>query len=81
MQRAKTSALIFGVPTMIERISEFVSLSPGDVIMTVTPEGVGAFRDPPLWLRHGDRVRAAVVGVGVLENRVATEVRVGLELG
>jgi acylpyruvate hydrolase len=73
MQRANTSALIFDVPTIIERVSEFVTLGPGDVILTGTPEGVGDFRDPPVRLQPGDLLRAEVIGVGVLENRVVSE--------
>jgi 2,4-didehydro-3-deoxy-L-rhamnonate hydrolase len=73
MQRSSTDLQIFDVPTVIECISEFVPLEPGDVILTGTPDGVGHFRDPPVYLASGDRLRAEVEGVGVLENEVVAE--------
>jgi len=48
-----------------------MTLEPGDLIATGTPAGVGAFRDPPVFLRAGDVVRCQVDGVATLENPVA----------
>jgi 2-keto-4-pentenoate hydratase/2-oxohepta-3-ene-1,7-dioic acid hydratase in catechol pathway len=63
--------MIFPVPALISYLSRFVTLEPGDVIATGTPAGVGAFRDPPRWLRPGDRLRMEVERVGVLEHSIA----------
>jgi acylpyruvate hydrolase len=73
MQRASTASMIFDVPTIVARVSEFVTLQPGDVILTGTPDGVGDFRDPPVRLHDGDVLCTEVVGVGRLQNRVVSE--------
>jgi 2-keto-4-pentenoate hydratase/2-oxohepta-3-ene-1,7-dioic acid hydratase in catechol pathway len=70
MQRGHTSAMIFPVDRLIEYISRFVTLEPGDVIATGTPAGVGAFRKPPVWLAPGDRIRIEISGLGVLEHSI-----------
>jgi 2-keto-4-pentenoate hydratase/2-oxohepta-3-ene-1,7-dioic acid hydratase in catechol pathway len=70
MQEASTSQLIFDVPTLIEFVSQAITLEPGDLICTGTPSGVGAFRDPPRFLAHGDEVVVEVERVGVLRNPV-----------
>jgi 2-keto-4-pentenoate hydratase/2-oxohepta-3-ene-1,7-dioic acid hydratase in catechol pathway len=69
-QRARTSQLIFDIPTLIETCSRGITLYPGDVIATGTPAGVGMGMDPPRWLRAGDRVTIEVEGLGTLENPV-----------
>lgn len=66
-----TAHLIFGFDRLIEYISQFSRLMPGDVILTGTPTGAGARFDPPRYLRSGDRLRIAVSGLGALENPVA----------
>jgi 2-keto-4-pentenoate hydratase/2-oxohepta-3-ene-1,7-dioic acid hydratase in catechol pathway len=48
-----------------------MTLEPGDVIATGTPAGSGAFRDPPLWLKSGDRLRIEIPRIGVLEHGIA----------
>ncbi len=63
-QSARTSDMVFGVATIAEFVTEFMTLLPGDVIMTGTPEGVGR-------LAPGDVVEVGVEGVGVLRNEVA----------
>ncbi len=63
--------LIFDIPTLIECISSYITLEPGDVIATGTPVGVGIGFKPPVFLKPGDVVRVAVEGIGVLENPVA----------
>ncbi|HLB61899.1 MAG TPA: fumarylacetoacetate hydrolase family protein [Actinomycetota bacterium] len=64
VQSATTADMVFGVATLLEFITEFMTLLPGDVIMTGTPEGVGR-------LAAGDRVEVEVDGIGVLANTVA----------
>jgi 2-keto-4-pentenoate hydratase/2-oxohepta-3-ene-1,7-dioic acid hydratase in catechol pathway len=62
-QSASTSDMVFGVATIIEFVTAFMTLLPGDVIMTGTPEGVGK-------LEPGDRVEVVIDGIGVLMNPV-----------
>ena len=50
MQDANTATMIFDIPTLIEIITEVMTLLPGDVIVTGTPEGVGFARTPPVWM-------------------------------
>jgi 2-keto-4-pentenoate hydratase/2-oxohepta-3-ene-1,7-dioic acid hydratase in catechol pathway len=70
MQDGTTADMIWGIPALIEFISAAVTLDPGDVIATGTPSGVGVFRDPPVFLEPGDRVRCEVDGIGSVENPV-----------
>ncbi len=70
MQESSTSQLIHPIPKLIAHLSRAFTLEPGDVIATGTPSGVGAFRDPPRFLRDGDVVRIEVERVGMLENPV-----------
>jgi 2-keto-4-pentenoate hydratase/2-oxohepta-3-ene-1,7-dioic acid hydratase in catechol pathway len=72
-QSGLLSDLIFDIPTLINYISTFTELLPGDVISTGTPGGVGAARKPPIWLKDGDHVAVAISGVGRLENVVRDE--------
>lgn len=69
-QSASTRDMIHDVPALIEFISEAFVLEPGDVIATGTPAGVGVFRDPPVFLKSGDRVEASCEGIGILSNPV-----------
>lgn len=73
VQRGPLSDLIFDVPTIIEYVSTFTELVPGDVISTGTPHGVGLGRKPPLWMKAGDTVEVEVAGIGVLSNPVVAE--------
>ncbi|MDP2005561.1 MAG: fumarylacetoacetate hydrolase family protein [Rubrivivax sp.] len=68
-QDARTTDLIFDIPTLIETCSRGITLRPGDIIATGTPAGVGMGLSPPRWLQHGDVVRIEIDGIGVLENR------------
>jgi 2-keto-4-pentenoate hydratase/2-oxohepta-3-ene-1,7-dioic acid hydratase in catechol pathway len=68
-QDARTSQLIFDIPTLIETCSRGITLLPGDLIATGTAAGVGMGMKPPRWLGHGDRVRIAIDGLGEIENR------------
>ncbi len=73
MQRATTDMLIHSIPAQIAYISAFTPLSPGDVIVTGTPGGVGAKRTPPVWMKAGDVVEIEVDAIGVLRNTVQAE--------
>lgn len=68
VQSARTSAMYFDVPAIIAFCSRSFTLEPGDVIATGTPGGVGVFRDPPRFLRDGDRVAVEIERIGRLEN-------------
>lgn len=74
-QDANTDEFIFDIPTIIEHISEFVELEPGDIIPTGTPAGVGFKRTPPEFLRDGDVISVEVEGIGILTNPVRNEQR------
>jgi 2-keto-4-pentenoate hydratase/2-oxohepta-3-ene-1,7-dioic acid hydratase in catechol pathway len=65
--------LIFPIPRLIEYITTFTTLRPGDLIVTGTPGGVGAKRTPPLWMKASDTVEVEITGVGTLVNTVAAE--------
>jgi len=71
MQDSSTDQLIFGVPELIEFLSETITLEPGDVIATGTPPGVGFARKPPVFLRAGDEMIVEIEGIGALNNPVA----------
>jgi len=73
VQREGLDDLLFNIPELIEYISTFTELLPGDVIATGTPGGVGAFRTPPLWMKPGDVVEVEVEGIGTLKNTVNAE--------
>jgi 2-keto-4-pentenoate hydratase/2-oxohepta-3-ene-1,7-dioic acid hydratase in catechol pathway len=68
MQSSNTSKMIFGVAHLISYISQAITLQPGDVIATGTPEGVGVFRQPPVLLQPGDVFEVEVEGLGTLAN-------------
>jgi len=70
MQDGSTADMIFGIPELIAFISRHITLEPGDLIATGTPSGVGVFRDPPVFLEPGDRVRCEIEGIGSVENPV-----------
>ncbi|HEV2154681.1 fumarylacetoacetate hydrolase family protein [Bradyrhizobium sp.] len=73
MQEARIKQMIFDIPRQIEYCSTFTRLEPGDVIVSGTPGGVGARREPPLWMKPGDIVEIEVERLGVLRNVVADE--------
>jgi acylpyruvate hydrolase len=73
LQEASTAQMMFDVPTLIAQISTFVTLQPGDVILSGTPGGVGFRREPQVFLAPGDRVRVEIAGLGALENPVVAE--------
>ncbi|MBC7800726.1 MAG: fumarylacetoacetate hydrolase family protein [Gemmatimonadaceae bacterium] len=69
-QDASVTDLIFDIPTLIEAISLSMTLQPGDIIATGTPEGVGIGFKPPRFLADGDVVECAVAGIGHIRNTV-----------
>ena len=73
MQDSNTDQLIFGVPALIEFISQSITLEPGDVIATGTPAGVGFARKPPVFLQPGDQMEVLIEGMGGLGNPVVSE--------
>jgi 2-keto-4-pentenoate hydratase/2-oxohepta-3-ene-1,7-dioic acid hydratase in catechol pathway len=73
MQRATTEMMIFKIPRLINYISTFTELVPGDVIVTGTPGGVGSRRTPPVWMNPGDKVEIEVDKVGVLVNPIGED--------
>lgn len=70
VQSSNTREFIFDVATMIEYISQIVTLQPGDLIFTGTPHGVGMGRKPQLWMKAGDKVRCEIDELGAIENNV-----------
>jgi len=69
VQDSTTAQLIFDIPTLIEHLTKIVTLLPGDLIFTGTPPGVGAARNPPVFLQPGDDCRVEIEGIGTLVNR------------
>jgi 2-keto-4-pentenoate hydratase/2-oxohepta-3-ene-1,7-dioic acid hydratase in catechol pathway len=70
MQDGNTSDMIFDVPELLAFCSWNFTLRPGDVILTGTPPGVGAFRSPPIYLRQADAVDVEIEGIGRLSNTI-----------
>ncbi|NEA30721.1 fumarylacetoacetate hydrolase family protein [Streptomyces sp. SID13031] len=69
-QDGNSKHMLFGIPELIEDITSGITLEPGDVIATGSPQGVGAAQDPPQYLRPGDVVEARIEGIGALTNPV-----------
>ena len=74
-QSSTTANMIFSVAVTIESLSKGMTLEPGDMISTGTPEGVGLGRTPPEYLNDGDLVETEIEGIGVLKNRVVATSR------
>ena len=70
MQDGNTSAMLFDVPRLVSYISEFMTLQPGDVIATGTPDGVGRGKTPPRYLRVGEVIELGIDGLGVQRHRI-----------
>ena len=70
MQDGNTRDMLHDVPALVSFISQQITLEPGDLIATGTPSGVGVFRDPPVFLEPGDRVRCEIDGIGAVENPI-----------
>ncbi len=72
-QDASTRSMVFSVAQLIEVLSAGMTIEPGDILATGTPEGVAMGRTPPPWLRPGDVVEASIDGIGVLRNRIVAQ--------
>jgi 2-keto-4-pentenoate hydratase/2-oxohepta-3-ene-1,7-dioic acid hydratase in catechol pathway len=72
MQDSNTREMIFSIPEIIHFCSRHFTLTAGDIILTGTPQGVGAFRSPPSYLKDGDEVEVEIQGIGRLKNRCRT---------
>ena len=70
MQDSTTANMVFGVAEIVSFVSEAITLEPGDLILTGTPAGVGAFREPPVWLKSGDEISIEIEGIGSITNPV-----------
>lgn len=70
MQDSNTAQQIFGVRDVVSYVSQAITLVPGDLIITGTPAGVGAFRDPQVWLQPGDEITIEIDGLGAISNPV-----------
>jgi 2-keto-4-pentenoate hydratase/2-oxohepta-3-ene-1,7-dioic acid hydratase in catechol pathway len=70
MQDSSTSNMIFGVAEIVSFVSQAVTLEPDDLIITGTPAGVGAFREPRVWLKPGDEITIEIDGVGAITSPV-----------
>ena len=73
LQDANTADLIFDIATLVSVLSEAMTLEPGDLIITGTPGGVGALRNPPIWLKPGDECVVELEQLGRLVNPVVQE--------
>ena len=72
VQDSSTANMVFGVAEIVSFVSEAITLEPGDLIITGTPAGVGAFRRPPLWLQPGDEVTIEIDTLGSITNPVVS---------
>lgn len=73
MQHSGTDMMTHDVPALIAYCSTFTPLSPGDIIATGTPEGIGARRNPPVWMKRGDVLEVEISKIGTLRSRVVDE--------
>jgi 2-keto-4-pentenoate hydratase/2-oxohepta-3-ene-1,7-dioic acid hydratase in catechol pathway len=73
MQDHTTADMIFDVPALIESLSSTMTLRPGTVLLTGTPQGVGFARTPPVWMKPGDHVAVEIEKIGRLENPITAE--------
>ena len=73
LQDSNTRELIFGIPQLVEALSEVMTLEPGDIVSTGTPPGVGMARNPQRYMRPGDVVSITIQGLGTLTNPVVAE--------
>jgi acylpyruvate hydrolase len=71
MQESSTAKLIHSIPALIEYLSMLMTLEPGDIVATGTPEGVGSLRDPRVWLKPGDEVVVSSPQLGELRTTLA----------
>ncbi|EDV94404.1 GH19847 [Drosophila grimshawi] len=69
-QNGNTSNMIYKIDDVINRLTETITLLPGDIILTGTPKGVGMHRSPPEFLKAGDVIKTEIVGLGTMINNV-----------
>ena len=74
MQDAGVDLLIFDLPYIISYLSKLTTLQPGDVVATGSPEGSGAGRTPPLWMKGGDKLDVEISKIGTLSVDVVDEI-------
>lgn len=74
MQEASLSQLIFDIPTLISYISKAMPWQAGDVLVTGTPGGVGFKRNPPVYMKDGDKIEVEITDVGILTNTIKDEI-------
>jgi 2-keto-4-pentenoate hydratase/2-oxohepta-3-ene-1,7-dioic acid hydratase in catechol pathway len=70
MQEASTSDMIFSIPELVARLSQWMTLEPGDIVSTGTPSGVGSVRQPRVWLKPGDEIVIASPTLGELRTTI-----------
>lgn len=70
MQSSNTSNLVHRIPAIMTWVTKYLTLQPGDCVMTGTPSGVGVFRKPPVFMKPGDVIEMEIQGLGVLRNPV-----------
>lgn len=80
VQQASIDQMVFPVARLIAICSSFMTLKPGDVIVTGTPSGVGLARKPQLWMKHGDICEVEIEGIGTLINPIRDETALDLAL-
>jgi len=73
VQHSGTDKLIYSIPQIVSFCSDFTALSPGDIIATGTPEGVGHGRKPPLWMKPGDALEVEITGIGAWRATIVDE--------
>jgi 2-keto-4-pentenoate hydratase/2-oxohepta-3-ene-1,7-dioic acid hydratase in catechol pathway len=73
VQHSGTDKLIYSCQQIVSFCSDFTALSPGDIIATGTPEGVGHGRKPPLWMKPGDTLEVEITRIGVLRTTIVDE--------
>src|ERR1051325_5762495 len=71
MQSSNTAKMIFSVAYLVSYLSQGITLEPGDVIASGTPDGVGIFRKPPVWLKDGDVFEVRIEKLGTLRNPIS----------
>ena len=73
MQDGNTSDMIFSVYELVSHLSQGTTLEPGTILLTGTPEGIGYFRSPRVFLGDSDDIRIAIDGIGTLANKIEYE--------
>lgn len=71
MQEASTSDLVFSMPELLSKLSEWMTMEPGDIVSTGTPSGVGSVREPRVWLKPGDEIEITSPSLGQLRTTIA----------